>query len=84
MTVKVSVSLPDDVAAWLATQPNASAAVADAIRARVDVVESARQRRKAAIASYHAMMAALPPHVRDDIDAAAAASNALPMPGADW
>ncbi|MFG1955419.1 hypothetical protein [Micromonospora sp. NPDC048830] len=36
MTKRVTVSLPDDVAAYLDQEPNASAAVADALRARMD------------------------------------------------
>ena len=36
MTVKRSFSLPDDVAAWLDLQENASAAVAEAIRAKLN------------------------------------------------
>jgi hypothetical protein len=36
MTKRVTVSLPDDVAAYLDREPNASAAVADALRARMD------------------------------------------------
>ena len=35
MTKKIAVSLPDDVAEYLATQPNASATVAAAVRARM-------------------------------------------------
>ncbi|MDG4798571.1 hypothetical protein [Micromonospora sp. WMMD1082] len=36
MTKRVTVSLPDDVAAYLDGEENASAAVADALRARMD------------------------------------------------
>ncbi|MEU5723486.1 hypothetical protein [Micromonospora sp. NPDC047738] len=36
MTKRVTVSLPDDVAAYLEREENASAAVADALRARMD------------------------------------------------
>ena len=36
MTKRVTVSLPDDVAAYLDREGNASAAVADALRARMD------------------------------------------------
>ena len=36
MTKRVTVSLPDDVAAYLDGEANASAAVADALRARMD------------------------------------------------
>lgn len=35
MTKRVTVSLPDDVAAYLETRPNASATVADALRAQM-------------------------------------------------
>lgn len=44
MTVKLSVSLPDDVAAWLAQQRNVSAAVANAVRAQIgaDELQQAR------------------------------------------
>lgn len=36
MTKRVTVSLPDDVAAYLEGEENASAVVADALRARMD------------------------------------------------
>jgi hypothetical protein len=36
MTKRVTVSLPDDIAAYLETHDNASAAVADALRAKMD------------------------------------------------
>jgi Arc/MetJ-type ribon-helix-helix transcriptional regulator len=36
MTKRVTVSLPDDIAAYLDREENASAAVADALRARMD------------------------------------------------
>lgn len=36
MTKRVTVSLPDDVAAYLDQEENASAAVADALRARMN------------------------------------------------
>jgi hypothetical protein len=35
MTAKLSISVPDDVADWLGEQPNASAAVAAAVRAQM-------------------------------------------------
>jgi hypothetical protein len=43
MTTKISISVPDDVAEWLAAQENTSAAIADVVRAhmqstRTDVV----------------------------------------------
>jgi BMFP domain-containing protein YqiC len=36
MTKRITVSLPDDVAEYLAREENASAAVADAVRARMN------------------------------------------------
>ena len=36
MTKRITVSLPDDVAAYLEHEENASAAVADAVRARME------------------------------------------------
>jgi hypothetical protein len=55
MTKRVTVSLPDDVAAYLEGEDNASAAVADALRARM--------RRGAAVA---AMMRAVGIHLTDE------------------
>lgn len=44
MTVKLSISVPDDVAAYLQSQGNASAAVTDAIRRVLPETRRARQR----------------------------------------
>ena len=50
MTVKLSISVPDDIAAYLQAQGNASAAVTDAIR-RV-LPETRRARQRAAAVAY--------------------------------
>jgi len=50
MTVKISISVPDDVAAYLQSQGNASAAVTDAVR-RV-LPEARRERQRAAARGY--------------------------------
>jgi len=50
MTVKLSISVPDDVAAYLQSQGNASAAVTDAVRRVLPEARHARQR--AAAQSY--------------------------------
>jgi glutamyl-tRNA reductase len=50
MTVKLSISVPDDVAAYLQSQGNASAAVVDAVR-RV-LPEARRARQRAAAQAY--------------------------------
>jgi Arc/MetJ-type ribon-helix-helix transcriptional regulator len=47
MTVKISISVPDDVAAYLQSQPNASAAVTEAVRRVLPVARRARQRQAA-------------------------------------
>lgn len=50
MTVKISISVPDDVAAYLQGQANASAAVTEAVR-RV-LPEERRARQRAAAQAY--------------------------------
>jgi Arc/MetJ-type ribon-helix-helix transcriptional regulator len=47
VTVKISVSVPDDVAAYLQSQGNASAAVTDAVRRLLPEARRARQRAAA-------------------------------------
>jgi hypothetical protein len=50
MTVKLSISVPDDVAAYLQSQANASAAVTEAVR-RI-LPESRRANQRAAAQAY--------------------------------
>lgn len=50
MTIKLSISVPDDVAAYLQSQGNASAAVTEAVR-RV-LPEARRARQRAAAQAY--------------------------------
>jgi len=50
MTIKLSISVPDDVATYLQSQGNASAAVTDAVR-RV-LPEVRRERQRAAAQAY--------------------------------
>ena len=47
MTVKLSISVPDDVAEYLQGQGNVSAAVTDAVRRVLPEVRQARQRAAA-------------------------------------
>ncbi|GAA5188736.1 hypothetical protein GCM10023322_40060 [Rugosimonospora acidiphila] len=47
MTVKLSISVPDDVAAYLQSQDNVSAAVTDAVRKVLPEARRARQRAAA-------------------------------------
>ncbi|MEU4557830.1 hypothetical protein AB0F72_05550 [Actinoplanes sp. NPDC023936] len=50
MTVKLSISVPDDVAAYLQSQGNASAAVTEAVRKVLP--EARRTRQRAAAQAY--------------------------------
>jgi hypothetical protein len=50
MTVKLSISVPDDVAAYLQSQGNASAAVTEAVRRMLP--EARRSRQRAAARGY--------------------------------
>jgi Arc/MetJ-type ribon-helix-helix transcriptional regulator len=47
MTVKISISVPDDVATYLQSQPNVSAAVTAAVRQMLPEARRARQREAA-------------------------------------
>ena len=47
MTMKLSISVPDDVAAYLQSQGNASAAVTEAVRRVLPDARRARQRAAA-------------------------------------
>lgn len=49
MTAKMSVSVPDDVAEYLAGQPNASAAVTDAVRSQMRTARTEQLLRAAGI-----------------------------------
>jgi hypothetical protein len=50
MTVKLSISVPDDIAAYLQGQGNASAAVTEAVRRMLP--EARRTRQRAAAQAY--------------------------------
>jgi len=52
MTVKLSVSVPDEVAAYLGTQPNTSAAVVAAVHAQMQSTQSRRERQRSAAVAY--------------------------------
>jgi hypothetical protein len=53
MTVKLSISVPDDVAAYLHGQGNASAAVTDAVRRILPEARRMRQREAAQAYGEH-------------------------------
>jgi hypothetical protein len=54
MTVKLSISVPDDVAAYLQGEGNVSAAVTDAVRRVLPEARRARQREAAEAYGEHA------------------------------
>jgi hypothetical protein len=76
MTVKMSFSLPDDVAEYVRRQPNASAEVAEALRARMDVKEEEHATRRREAEGYARYLEANPVEGLDEITAA---SNELSL-----
>ena len=80
MSVTVSLNLPDDVAAWLTRQQDASAAVADAVRAVVNEEDIRRAKRRQDAAAYVAWRHDhAPGH-----DALIEASNEASLRGHEW
>ena len=82
MTVKLSISVPDDVAAYLQSQGNASAAVTAAVR-RV-LPDARRARQRAAAQAYGEYLRG---RTQQQIDADAAlieASNDIALRGSEW
>ena len=82
MTVKISISVPDDVAAYLPSEGNASATVTAAVR-RV-LPEARRARQRAAAQAYDEYLRAC---AADRIEADAAlieSSNDVALRGSEW
>ena len=82
MTVKLSISVPDDVAGYLQSQDNASAAVTAAVRRVLPEARRARQRAAAQAYGEH-----LRGRTQQQIDADAAlieASNDIALRGSEW
>lgn len=73
MTVEVSVELPDDIAAYLRRQRDASAAVVEAIQARIDAERERRRQESAAYEDY------LRRNPIDGLDEATALSNEITL-----
>lgn len=82
MTVKLSISVPDDVAAYLQSQDNASAAVTAAVR-RV-LPEARRARQRAAARAYGEHLRGQPQYQIDTDAALIEASNDIALRGAEW
>jgi hypothetical protein len=81
MTQRMTVSLPDDVAAWLASRGNASAAVAAAVRKEMVDAATRRAKRRADAQAYARWMRTDP--LPDDAELAAL-SNEISMRGTEW
>jgi hypothetical protein len=82
MTVKLSVSVPDDVAAYLQSQGNASAAVTDAVRRVLPEARRARQRAAARAYGDH-LRRRTAQQVADD-QALIESSNDIALSDAQW
>ncbi len=81
MTVKLSVSVPDEVAAYLGTQPNTSAAVVAAVRAQMESASSRRERQRSAAVAYLEWAAITG---RDRLDELDRASSDISLGPAEW
>jgi hypothetical protein len=82
MTVRLSISVPDDVAAYLQAQSNASAAVTAAVR-RI-LPEARRARQRAAARAYGDYLRGRPQQ-RADVDVALIeSSNDIALHGSEW
>jgi hypothetical protein len=82
MTVKLSISVPDDVAAYLQDQGNASAAVTDAVR-RV-LPEARRARQRAAAQAYGQYLRQRTTQQISDDQALVENSNDIALRDAEW
>jgi hypothetical protein len=81
MTVKLSISVPDDVAAYLQAQSNVSAAVTAAVR-RV-LPEARRARQRAAARAYGEYMRGRGSTTEEDV-ALIESSNDIALHGSEW
>jgi hypothetical protein len=82
MTEKLSISVPDDVAAYLQSQGNASAAVTEAVR-RV-LPEARRARQQAAAQAYGAYLRQRSAQQSQDDHALIEDSNDIALNDAQW
>ncbi|MDG4831818.1 hypothetical protein O7627_21290 [Solwaraspora sp. WMMD1047] len=82
MTVKLSISVPDDVAAYLQGRGNVSAAVTEAVR-RV-LPEARRARQRAAAQAYGEYLRGLTAQQLADDRALVESSNEVALRDAQW
>ncbi|MEU4163260.1 hypothetical protein [Actinoplanes sp. NPDC026670] len=82
MTVKLSISVPDDVAEYLQSQGNASAAVTEAVR-RV-LPEARRLRQREAAQAYGRFLRERTPEQADADRILIESSNDIALRGTEW
>jgi hypothetical protein len=82
VTVKLSISVPDDVAAYLQGQGNASAAVTEAVR-RV-LPEARRERQRAAAQAYGEYLRRRTAQEIEDDNALMESSNDISLRDSQW
>jgi hypothetical protein len=82
MTVKLSISVPDDVAAYLQSQGNVSAAVTGAVR-RI-LPEARRARQRAAAEAYGEYLRRRTAQQIADDRALIESSNDIALRDAEW
>jgi len=82
MTIKISISVPDDVAGYLRSQPNVSAAVTEAVRRMLPEVRRARQR--AAAQAYGDYLRRRTPQQAADDTMLIESSNDIALRDSQW
>ena len=82
MTVKLSISVPDDVAAYLQGQENVSAAVTAAVRRILPEVR--RDRQRAAAHAFGEFLRELPVKHMEADATLIEASNEIALRGSEW
>ena len=82
MTVKLSISVPDDVAAYLQRQGNVSAAVTEAVR-RI-LPEERRAHQREAAQAYGEFLRRRTPQQAEDDRALIEESNDVALRDAQW
>jgi hypothetical protein len=82
MTVKLSISVPDDVAAYLQAQSNVSAAVTAAVRKVLP--EARRARQRAAAQAYGEYVRGSAPRQSEDDVALIESSNDIALRDSEW
>jgi len=82
MTVKISISVPDDVASYLQSQANASAAVTEAVR-RV-LPEARRARQRAAAQAYGEYLRGRTPQQTEEDRMLIESSNDIALRDSQW